>query len=131
MIIVFILSIMFMIVFINLFNRKRDNKFDKIDKLDNIIKIMVRSCARWAVASLQDKSPLIAVLHANYAAGYLWALQDCFTDEEIINATGIDVIRFQKSITDVQDIATKGLVKVCPEYSRGLDTYLSKISGES
>ena len=92
MIIVFILSILFMIVFINLFNRKRDNKFDKIDKFDNIIKIMVRSCARWAVASLQDKSPLIAVLHANYAAGYLWALQDCFTDEEIINATGIDVI---------------------------------------
>ena len=107
------------------------NKTKKNLDMDQVIEVMVRSCSRWAVASLQDSSPLIAVLHANYATGYLWALQDCFTDEEIINATGIDVIKFQKSITDVQDIATKGLVKVCPEYSRGLDKYLSKISGES
>lgn len=99
-------------------------------KIDQVIEVMVRSCSRWAVASLQDRSPLIAVLHANYAAGYLWALQDCFTDDQIHNATGIDIIKFQKRITTVQDIATRGLVSVCPDYASDLDNYLSKISGE-
>jgi len=100
-------------------------------KIDQVIEVMVRSCSRWAVASLQDSSPLIAVLHANYAAGYLWALQDCFTDDQIHNATGIDIIKFQKSITRVQDISTRRLVSVCPGYASDLDSYLSKISGES
>jgi len=100
-------------------------------KIDQVIEVMVRSCSRWAVASLQDRSPLIAVLHANYAAGYLWALQDCFTDDQIHNATGIDIIKFQKSITRVQDISTRRLVLVCPSYASDLDSYLSKISGES
>jgi hypothetical protein len=100
-------------------------------KIDQVIEVMVRSCSRWAVASLQDSSPLIAVLHANYAAGYLWALQDCFTDEQIRNATGVNIIKFQKRITNVQDIATRGLVRVCPKYASDLDIYLSKISGES
>ena len=107
------------------------NKTKKNLDMNQVIEIMVRSCSRWAVASLQDRSPLIAVLHANYAAGYLWALQDCFTDDQIYNATGIDIIRFQKRITQVQDIATRGLVSVCPDYASGLDVYLSKISGES
>jgi hypothetical protein len=100
-------------------------------KIDQVIQVMVRSCSRWAVASLQDRSPLIAVLHANYAAGYLWGLQDCLTDDQIHNATGIDIIKFQKSITRVQDISTRRLVSVCPSYASDLDSYLSKISGES
>ena len=110
---------------------KNKNKTKKNLNMDQVIEVMVRSCSRWAVASLQDRSPLIAVLHANYAAGYLWALQDCFTDDQIYNATGIDIIKFQKRITQVQDKATRGLVSVCPDYANGLDVYLSKISGES
>ena len=114
-------------------NKGKEEETLKIEtlKIDQVIEVMVRSCSRWAVASLQDRSPLIAVLHANYAAGYLWALQDCFTDEQIWNATGVNIIKFQKRITNVQDIATRGLVGVCPKYASDLDIYLSKISGES
>ena len=35
------------------------------------IRTLLRQSARWALASQQDKSPLIALLHANYGAGYL------------------------------------------------------------
>ena len=63
-----------------------------------IINTILRGSARWAAASLQDKSPIVAVLHANYAAGYLWALKDSFSDIDIQRATGIDVIKFQKKI---------------------------------
>jgi hypothetical protein len=111
----------------NIVYRERDGSL----KTDEIIQVLVRSCARWAVASLQDTSPLIATLHANYSAGYLWALQDSFTDKQIINATGIDIIKFQKRITEIQDVATRRLIKVCPAYAIDLDKYLARVGGES
>lgn len=125
------LSTFIFLMYYLVFCLSNKSKIQDTLKIDQVIEVMVRSCSRWAVASLQDRSPLIAVLHANYAAGYLWALQDCFTDDQIHNATGIDIIKFQKSITRVQDISTRRLVSVCPSYASDLDSYLSKISGES
>jgi hypothetical protein len=125
------LSTFIFLMYYLVFCLSNKSKIQDTLKIDQVIEVMVRSCSRWAVASLQDRSPLIAVLHANYAAGYLWALQDCFTDDQIHNATGIDIIKFQKSITRVQDISTRRLVSVCPGYASDLDSYLSKISGES
>lgn len=121
-----------MYIIYNVMNKElyKDMK-DRSLEMDEIIEVLVRSCARWAVASLQDKSPLIATLHANYAAGYLWALQDSFTDKQIIDATRIDVIKFQKRITEIQDIATRRLIKVCPDYAKDLDKYLAGLGGES
>ena len=95
-----------------------------------IINTILRGSARWAAASLQDKSPIVAVLHANYAAGYLWALKDSFSDIDIQRATGIDVIKFQKKIIDVQDKSTQMLVKACPQFTSNIDTYLGKIAKE-
>ena len=100
------------------------------NKTNEIIQKLARQSARWAVAAENDMSPVIKVLHANYAAGYLWALLDIASSEEIKTATGIDTIKFSKKITDVQDRATQSLVMVCPKYSGGLDKYLTKISGE-
>lgn len=102
---------------------------NKDDYIKNIIKILVRSCARWSLASLQDTSPLVAVLHANYASGYLWALREIFTDTEIYNATGINIIKFEKRITDIQDKATKKMMVVCPKFSTGIDIQLAKLGG--
>lgn len=99
-------------------------------KYNTLINTIIRGCARWAAASLQDKSPLIAVLHANYASGYLWALRDTFSDEEIKRSSGVNIIEFQKRITDIQDIATKQMISVCPKYASHIDTYLGKIGGE-
>ena len=102
---------------------------DSKKKLNMIIKILVRQASRWSTAALQDKSPLIAVLHANYGAGYLWALKDIASNSEIQDATGINFKKFEYEIVTVLDKITKNLVNVCPDYAP-TKSYLTKISGE-
>jgi hypothetical protein len=97
--------------------------------LNNIIHILTRQASRWSTAAEQDTNPLIAVLHANYGAGYLWALQDIATDQEIYDATNINFKEFTAAITNVQDKVTKKLASICPNYAPPL-TYLTKIAGE-
>jgi hypothetical protein len=126
-IIEYILCTLFVFVLFNILSKYwRSSNSDK----NFIINTIIRGCARWAAASLQDKSPLVAVLHANYASGYLWALRDTFSDEEIKRSSGVNIIQFQKRITDIQDIATKSMISVCPKYASDIDTYLGKIGGE-
>jgi hypothetical protein len=99
-----------------------------------IIQRILRGSARWSIASKQDKSPLIAVLHGNYGAAYLWALKEVFNDNEIYLAMGkdFDIIDFQKRVTDIQDFSTKRMVKLCPEYTSGIeDKVLSVIAGNT
>lgn len=119
-------TLFFFLAFNMLLSRWKSSKSDR----DFVINTIIRGCARWAAASLQDKSPLVAVLHANYASGYLWALRDTFSDQDIKSSSGIDIIQFQKRITDIQDIATKRIISVCPKYASDIDPYLGKIGGE-
>jgi hypothetical protein len=126
----FFLYIIFLLCFFCFYEYLINCQINSVFKKNTQIKTLIRSCARWALASLQDKSPLIAILHANYGAGYLWALKEIFTDYEIYRATGIDIIFFTKKITDIQDLATKRLTSTCPEFINHLDYNLLKIAGE-
>ena len=92
---------------------------------------LVRQTARWATAAQQDTSPLIALLHANYATGYLWALKDIATDTQINRQAGIDLQKFEQHILNVQDATTKKVLKACPEFAGEVDLYLSTIAGEN
>lgn len=97
-----------------------------------IIKTLIRGCARWAIASKQDISPLISLLHANYAAGYLWAIKDVFTSEQIKGSTGINIVDFQNEITNIQDIATKKATNRCPPFASEIaeNINLTRIAGD-
>lgn len=92
---------------------------------------LVRQSARFATAAQQDETPLVAVLHANYSAGYLWALKDIATPKQIHNATGVDIKKFEEHITNVQDSVTKRTLKKCPEFAGDVDLYLATIGGEA
>ena len=70
-------------------------------------------------------------MHANYGAGFLWALRDIASDQEIEEATGINVPIFVKKITDVQDGATKRVSKACPQFVGDLDKYLLTLGGDA
>lgn len=94
-----------------------------------IIRKLTRQAARWTTAGKQDKNPLIAVLHANYGAGYLWALKDIANTEDIKDASGIDMLKFENEITKIQDRTNLNLIKICPKFSPD-NSYLSKIGGE-
>ena len=95
------------------------------------IEKLIRQSARYATAAQQDKSPVIAVLHANYAAAYLYAVNDISSNSQIHNATGIDVKKFSEHVTNVQDMVTKKTTETCPEFAGNVDIYLAEIGGEA
>lgn len=95
---------------------------------DDMVKKLLRQAARWSVAAEQDELPMVAVLHANYGAGYLWALKDIANNEEIENITGMDMMRVEKEITRIQDEATKKVYKACPKYGPDISSYLVNVS---
>ena len=104
---------------------------NKTRGMNKSIEKLVRQSARYATAAQQDASPVIAVLHANYAAAYLYALKDIATDSQIHNATGIDVRKFKEHVTNVQDMVTKKTAEKFSGFSGQVDMYLAEIGGEA
>jgi hypothetical protein len=90
------------------------------------VKVLYRQAARYAVASTQDEAPVIKVLHANYAMGYLMAIKDIVTASEFKMATGKDLLNFEQEIARIQDSATLSLVEICPELKPKEDPELLK-----
>ena len=105
-------------------------KDDTTTFLNKKIKILVQEATNWSLAATQDKTPIIAVLHANYGAGYVWALKDLATAQQIKNATGLDILEFEKEIVQIQDEVTTKAIKTCPNYSPNKKSYLAKIAKE-
>tara|TARA_R100000908_G_scaffold58243_1_gene34295 strand:- start:30 stop:395 length:366 start_codon:yes stop_codon:yes gene_type:complete len=104
---------------------------NKTRGMNKSIEKLVRQSARYATAAQQDKSPVVAILHANYAAAYLYALKDIANESQIHNATGIDVKKFKEHIINVQDSVTKKTTETCPEFAGQVDIYLAEIGGEA
>lgn len=90
------------------------------------IQALIRQTARWAAASQQDKAPMIAVLHANYAAGYLQALETIATENEINQFTDLRQLRVK--VYSVQDKAALKAISACPQYmGEDIDKQLAMI----
>ena len=123
--ILMLIIIIFIIICINLNSKSNSNSNDK----NKIIQTLIRQAARWSSASQQDNSPLIAFLHANYGIGYIEALQDISSTQEIKKATGIDFIEFKNKIKSIQDSAAKKVTQSCPQFTGNVDKYLLKIGG--
>ncbi|VVU94612.1 hypothetical protein CPAV1605_337 [seawater metagenome] len=98
--------------------------------LGDRIRTLIRQASRWSIAASQDESPIIAVLHANYGAGYLWALLDIASENEITASANINLPVFKKKILDIQDQATKKVSKQCPQFVGSLDKYLATLGGD-
>jgi len=94
-----------------------------------ILSILLRGVGRWSTASRGDESPLIRLLHANYAAGYLWAILDAFDSSEIEEVSQVSYQTIRDEVTKTQDLATKAVVKACPQFAPP-PTALTKIAGE-
>ena len=104
---------------------------NKTRGMNKAIEKLVRQSARYAVAAQQDASPVIAILHANYAAAYFYALKDIASESQIHNATGIDVKKFKEHVTNVQDMVTRRTSEKCPDFVGEVDIYLAQIGGEA
>ena len=110
-----------LVVLFFLFRKKTDNGY--------LINKLLKRSAKWATTAQQDDSPLLATLHANYAVGYLWALKDIYTTDEISKRAGVNITQFEEHILNVQDMVTKKVLKKCPEFEGDVDFYLSGIAG--
>ena len=111
--------------------RKGFFKYNGKAKLQSeAIKTLVRQASRWSTAAKQDKNIMIAVLHANYGAGYLWALKDIATSEQIYEASGIELLKFEEEIVKIQDEINKRMFTECPSYGPPR-SYLTQLAGES
>jgi hypothetical protein len=84
-------------------------------RLADSIVLLYRQSARWGAASLQDDSPLIKLLHANYAAGYLWSIKDMVSSDEFQKITGDNLKLFEMKIINMQDSATKSIADTCKD----------------
>lgn len=85
----------------------------RVSDTSDIIKLLSRQAARWNVAAEQDTNMIIATLHANYSAGYLWAIKDITDDAQFRLATGLDLKDFETKIINTQDKITRKLVESC------------------
>lgn len=99
--------------------------------LEDVIKVLSRQSARWSLAAEQDQSPLVALLHANYGAAYLWALKDVASSEQVRKTTGLDLTELERKITRVQDEATKRVANLCPEFVGSADSFLATVAGHA
>lgn len=82
----------------------------QVSPLEDQVMTLYCQAARYAVASLQDESDVIRVLHANYAMGYLMALKDIVTDDQFEKFTGVNRLDFEHRLANIQDMATKTLL---------------------
>jgi hypothetical protein len=125
--IIIILGILayFCYIFTNHSNNKKDEQISKED----IIKKLVRQSARWSTAARQDNSLMIKVLHACYGAGYLWALKDIASNDEIERYAKIDMFKFENEITSTMDAVQMKLASTCNKYPPKR-SYLTSIAGE-
>lgn len=124
-----IIGVIVGIIVTNLFSLYKKKCLLGNEYVVKVIKSLLRQSARWTIAARQDENPLIAVLHANYGAAYLWALKDNFTTDMIEEASGIDIKRFKKDIVETQDNVTRKMSAQCPGFAPPR-TYLTEISGE-
>ena len=89
----------------------------------------MRQASRWSTAARQDNTLMIKVLHACYGAGYLWALKDIASNDEIEKHANIDMFKFENEVTSTMDNAQMQLAVTCNKYPPK-KSYLTTIAGE-
>lgn len=125
-----IIFILLIGIYIGYHNSYRTIILDCPKTMETIITKLIKQTARWSTAAAQDKSPLISVLHANYGMGYLMALKSIATQEQIKQASNINMQKFEAEITNQQDKSTLFAAKNCPNFTKHLNTYLARIAKE-
>jgi hypothetical protein len=99
------------------------------NKFNTIIKRLMRQTSRWFTASMQDESPLVAVLHYNYGLGYWWTLKDIATPKQISDAIGgMDVTKYENMLTSGKDRVNMRVIKACPQYTGDVNKFVAKLA---
>ena len=112
-------------------NTQHLNNLDAKEFIYSTSSTLLRQAARYSHAARQDKDILIALLHANYGAGYLFAAKDIFPEFVLIShfPTYKNYLEFNKKIIQIQDDTNKLAVNKCPKLVSHVDI-LTELGGE-
>lgn len=115
----------------NIINNKSSNNINTLTDKEKAL-ILIRQSARYAHAARQDEDQLIALLHANYGSGYLWAAKDIFPESLLISVfpSYKDYKEFESKIKEIQDQVNTDSVKKCPSFVSQKDI-VTMMGGES
>lgn len=127
--VVIIILILTLYIFTKNNNTNYNEKNNKDSKKANVL---IRQSARYAHAARQDKDLLIALLHANYSSGYLFAAKDIFPENLLISLfpSYKDYKEFEAKIKEIQDEVNTRAVSGCPSMVSKKDI-ITKMGGES
>ena len=103
---------------------------DAKQERQRVVNILLRGVGRWATAAKNDDSPMIRLLHSNYAAGYLWAILDAFSTNDIEEVSQVPYQKIRDEVSNTQDWSTRLVLKVCPQFGPP-ESVLTRIAGES
>ena len=98
--------------------------------LSQQVKVLMKKCASWATTAQQDTSPYLSVMHANYAMGYLSALKDIASPQQIHRATGVDFKNFEGHIINLQEMINTRMKTKVPEFAGEVNMYLTAIENK-
>jgi hypothetical protein len=125
------LLILALLLTILLINHKRLTKNSPLCQTVSIkkqfIENLIRQVYRWHIASTQDENPIIKMLHSNYAVGFIEALKEIASGDEIKKITGLNIFELEKEAIAEQDKALAMFVKTCPQLIPPSKAYQSYI----
>lgn len=78
----------------------------QINYIQIIVKKLMKNAIKWTAMAKQDSEPLMALVHANYGAAYIYSLRDSIGVKQIVNYFP-DFEQYEKEIMDTQDLAAK------------------------
>lgn len=110
-----VLVITLVIISLYLFIKKQDSNM-LINNDLNMAGILIRQSARYSHAARQDKDLLIALLHANYGTGYLYAAKDIFPETTLVKLFNSykEFKKFERGIIKIQDEVNTRTITECP-----------------
>ena len=123
LLIAFILGILVMYFY----RRSQCPIFSPNDLLFQHIRVIYRQMARYLRGAVNDRDLIIAYAHMSYGMGYLWAIEEMATADQITEAIGINHMDVKKEAIAIQDQIIKQVINVCPKLTSN-GSLLAKIA---
>jgi hypothetical protein len=79
------------------------------------IKSMIAQAVRFNSLAQQDTSPLMQLIHCNYALANAQMTRSLFSDQEIEQVTGIEIHELINYLDECQAFAVKNISNQCPK----------------